>query len=78
MDDIKKRIQDTLPKGLILDEAVLEKIVGGISTGMTKEDLDSLLSGAGLGNELTSDFIGYSQAEAGRAGEPVQKMIQQS
>lgn len=74
MDDIKKRIQDTLPKGLILDEAVLEKIVGGISTGMTKEDLDSLLSGAGLGNELTSDFLlGIAKPRPGGPENPFKK-----
>ena len=48
MSEIKAKIQEALPKGVIVDDAVLEKIVGGIQTGMTREDLDGLLTGVGL------------------------------
>ncbi len=48
MSEMKEKIRQALPKGVIVDEAILEKIVGGIQTGMTREDLEVLLNGVGL------------------------------
>lgn len=57
MSEIKKKIQEALPKGVIVDDAVLEKIVGGIQTGMTREDLDGLLTGVGLQSGVLDNLV---------------------
>ncbi|MBO5521635.1 MAG: hypothetical protein J5973_08180 [Eubacterium sp.] len=56
MSEMKDKIRQALPKGVIVDENVLEKIVGGIQTGMTKTDLEALLEGAGLQTGLLNDL----------------------
>ena len=72
MNELKKKVQETLPVGVILDEAVLEKIVGGISTGMTKKDLDTLLNSVGLGGTDLSDtlMVAISKPNPGGLGRP--------
>ena len=52
MSEIKEKIKQAIPKGVIVDDAVLEKIVGGIQTGMTREDLNGLLTGVGLKSDI--------------------------
>ena len=54
--EIKDRIRQALPEGVIVNENVLEKIVGGIQTGMTKTDLEALLEDAGLQTGLLYDL----------------------
>ena len=57
MSMMKEKIREALPKGVIVDDAVLEKIVGGIQTGMTRKDLDGLLSGVGLQKGALDDLM---------------------
>ena len=57
MSEIKDKIRQAIPKGVIVDEDVLEKIVGGIQTGMTRKDLDVLLAGAGLQSGVLDDLL---------------------
>lgn len=71
MNEVKKKIQEALPDGMILDESVLEKIVGGINTGMTKQDLDDLLGMAGVKGLNTSSFMkSVSKPNPGGLGKP--------
>ena len=69
MNELKKNVQEALPDGLILDESVLEKIVGGINTGMTRQDLDALLAGAGIaGVDASSLMVGIAKPTHGGLG----------
>ena len=69
MNELKKNVQEALPDGLILDESVLEKIVGGINTGMTRQDLDALLAGAGIaGVDASSLMVGIAKPAPGGLG----------
>jgi len=69
MNELKKNVQEALPDGLILDESVLEKIVGGINTGMTRQDLDALLAGAGIaGVDASALMVGIAKPAPGGLG----------
>ena len=67
MSEIKDQIRQAIPKGVIVDETVLEKIVGGIQTGMTRKDLDVLLAGAGLQSGILDNLIkGIAKPKPGK------------
>ena len=69
MSEIKEKIKQAIPKGVIVDDAVLEKIVGGIQTGMTREDLNGLLTGVGLKSDILDGLnLGIAKPRPGVGG----------
>lgn len=52
MSEMKDKIRQALPKGVEVDDAVLEKIVGGIQTGMTQTQLNDLLKSMGIDRKI--------------------------
>ena len=57
MSEMKKQLQEALPDGLIVNEDVLEQIVGGVQTNMGRKEMDLLLAKAGIPAEYMPKLI---------------------
>ena len=68
MSELKKQMQEALPEGLIVNEEVLEQIVGGVKTNMDQKDLDMLLEKAGLPSMDIALFIAKPKPGPGGPG----------